>query len=237
MGSDWATGLEHKWTVSLDLSNASIQDFIPTPQALWLEVDSELSCQRQIDAFGLQRESGEVVFHSRGRRLLSVQPDLRQMFQGEPHGRLPQREGEVQSFDGNGKLTASWKGDEEMLSFGPRYCVGRRPMGPGGLWGCAEPDLRVAVRQTGETRTLPNNLFVNRTCFLVSGDVLWCVCESQKVLRAYDLHSRKVVKEISPLPDAFRSIRRGSKVPFLSAYGTDIYLISTAGFIAAFGQS
>ena len=237
LGSDWVRQLKHKWTVNLELSKASLQDFIPTPQALWLEVDSELSHRRQLDALGLERKSGEVVFHARGRRLLSVQPHLRQMCQGKPHGWLTRREGEIDSYDESGKLTASWEGDEEMLSFGPRYCVGRRPMGPGGLWGSAEPDLRVAVRQTGETRTLPENLFVNRTCFLVSGDILWCICENQTVLRAYNLHSRKVVKEISPLPDGFRSPHRGGKVQFLSAYGTDIYLVSTAGFVAIFGLS
>ncbi len=235
--SDWARQLKHRWTANFNLSRAFFQDFIPTPQVVWFEVDSQHSYRRQLDALGLTRESGEVVFHSRGSRLLSIQPHLRPMCQEPAHGRLTRREGGIDSYDKSGKLTASWKGDEEMLSFGPRYCVGSRPMGPGGLWGCAEPELRVTARHTGETRTLPANLFVNRTCYLVSGDILWCVCENQTILRGYNLHSRKVVREISPLPDELRSNHRDGKIQFLSAYGTDIYLASSAGFVAVFGAS
>lgn len=144
-------------------------------------------------------------------------------------------DGKVESYDSNGELLATWQTREVLHSLGPRFCVGRLPLAEGGIWGAPEPPLRVTDRRTGESRALPQDLFPNRTCFIVSGDVLWCVCENQRVLRAYDLVSRKVVREISPLPSGPHSTHRSNKIQSMAAYGTDLYITSKAGLILAFG--
>ena len=151
----------------------------------------------------------------------------------DPWGWLVQQGTTIKSFDREAKLTCQYRG-LELLSAGPRFVVGQHPSDPGGIWGAAEPALGAFDRWTGKGLSLSRKHFESRRCFCVSGDVLWCVCESEKVLRGYDLAGRKVVKEITPLPIQSSPSHLPAKIQFFAKYGCDLYLTSKKGHLVAF---
>ncbi len=151
----------------------------------------------------------------------------------DPHGWVVQRDRDFQVYDHEARCVHEFSGPE-LISMGPRFIVGQYPMGEGSLWGCAEPGLVAYNRWSGVQVPLPREAFQQRRCYGVSGDVLWCVCENETVLRGYDLSGGRVVKEFKPLPLPEAQRRRGG-IQAIRVYGKSLYVPSKAGSLMKFG--
>ncbi len=151
----------------------------------------------------------------------------------DPWGWVVRQHKKIRSYRRDGELACEFPGPGQ-LSCGPRFVVGQYKGEIGGIWGAAEPSLGAFDRWTGESLALSQSHFRNRRCFCLSGDVLWCVCESETFLRGYDLASKKLVREITPLPIQAGPRRSPAKIQFFAKYHRDLYLTSKAGYLLAF---